>query len=215
MPCIALTIKRNMQQENQLLSSAEEMFMKYGVKSVTMDDIARNMGMSKKTLYTFVANKANLIEKIFQQKVIEEKEIMAQIKASATDAIDEMIQIVRYVLKLLRKMSPTVVYDLKKYYQNTWNHIDHLHCEHVYDLIKENITRGKEQGIFRAELDEDIIAKLYVHTTSTVVDAEHFPATTYDWPQLFKAYIEYHIRGIATAKGLKLFEKQYQDLESA
>ena len=204
-----------MQQENQLLSSAEDLFMKYGVKSVTMDDIARHLGISKKTLYTFVANKANLIEKIFQQKVAEEKEIMAQIRSSATDAIDEMIQMVRYVLRLLRKMSPTVVYDLKKYYQSTWNHIDHLHCEHVYDLIKENIVRGKDQGIFRVELDEDIIAKLYVQTTSTVVDAEHFPATTYDWPQLFKTYIEYHIRGIVTPKGLRLFEKQFKDLESA
>ncbi len=200
-----------MNQKQQILQGAEELFMKYGVKSVTMDDISRHIGISKKTLYQFVNNKADLIEKIFQRSVEFEKKMMAQIRKEARDAIEEMLKLAEYVVCMLRNMSPSVVYDLRKYYQSTWKKIESLHNMHVYELMKENIEIGIRQGVYRQEINTDIVAKLYVGKTSLLVDADLFPISEYNQAELFTNYFSYHIHGIASPKGLELLKKYTQE----
>ncbi|MCO6489451.1 MAG: TetR/AcrR family transcriptional regulator [Phaeodactylibacter sp.] len=181
--------------------------MRYGIKSVTMDDIARELGMSKKTLYQYVDNKSDLIEQIFRQHTEEEKTAIERIRRSSADAVDEILKIARYVVEQLRDLSPTTVYDLQKYYRNTWKQMEALHQRHVYTIIKENLERGIRQGAYRPNLNPDIIAKLYVGKTSLVADEEMFPAREYDIRVLFWEYINYHIHGIASDEGRRLLEK--------
>lgn len=181
--------------------------MRYGIKSITMDDIARDMGISKKTLYQYVENKTGLIEQIFEQHIEEEKKVIECIRQNAADAIDEILGIARYVVGKLRELSPTVAYDLQKYYCNTWKQMEALHQRHVYAIIKENLERGIRQGVYRSNLNPDIIAKLYVGKTSLVADEEMFPVREYNIQQLYWEYINYHIRGIASAEGQRLLEK--------
>lgn len=181
--------------------------MRYGIRSVTMDDIAREMGMSKKTLYQYVDNKTDLIEQIFQQHAEEEKKVIERIRHDSADAIDEILRIARYVVAQLRELSPTTVYDLQKYYRNTWKQMDALHQRHVYTVIKDNLERGIRQGVYRSNLNPDIVAKLYVGKTSLVADEEMFPAREYNIQNLYWEYINYHIRGIASAEGQRLLEK--------
>lgn len=181
--------------------------MRYGIRSVTMDDIAREMGMSKKTLYQYVDNKTDLIEQIFQQHAEEEKKVIERIRHDSADAIDEILRIARYVVAQMREMAPTTVYDLQKYYRNTWKQMDALHQRHVYTVIKDNLERGIRQGVYRSNLNPDIVAKLYVGKTSLVADEEMFPAREYNIQNLYWEYINYHIRGIASAEGQRLLEK--------
>jgi len=172
-----------------------------------MDDIAREMGMSKKTLYQYVDNKTDLIEQIFQQHAEEEKKVIERIRHDSADAIDEILRIARYVVAQMREMAPTTVYDLQKYYRNTWKQMDALHQRHVYTVIKDNLERGIRQGVYRSNLNPDIVAKLYVGKTSLVADEEMFPAREYNIQNLYWEYINYHIRGIASAEGQRLLEK--------
>ena len=181
--------------------------MRYGIKSVTMDDIARELGMSKKTLYQYVDNKSDLIEQIFHQHIEEEKKVMERIRSSSADAVDEILKIAKYVVEKLRELSQTTVYDLQKYYPNTWKQMDALHQRHVYSIIKENLERGVRQGVYRSNLNPDIIAKLHVVKTSLVADEEMFPAREYDIKTLYWEYIYYHIHGVASAEGQRLLEK--------
>ena len=181
--------------------------MRFGIKSVTMDDIARELGMSKKTLYQYVDNKTDLIEQIFHQHIEEEKKVMEAIRNSSTDAVDEILKIAMYVVEKLRELSQTTVYDLQKYYRNTWKQMDALHQRHVYTIIKENLERGVRQGVYRSNLNPDIIAKLHVGKTSLVADEEMFPAREYDIKTLYWEYIYYHIHGVASAEGQRLLEK--------
>ena len=172
-----------------------------------MDDIARELGISKKTLYQYVENKSDLIGQIFQQHIEEEKRIMDTIKEEASYAIDEILNMAKYVVSLLRELSPTIVYDLQKYYRNTWKQMEALHKRYIYGMIKENLIWGIKQGVYRRNLDPDIIAKLYVGKTSLVVDEDLFPIREYHIGELFQEYINYHIQGVASEKGRQLLEK--------
>ena len=177
--------------------------MRYGIRSITMDDIARELGISKKTLYQYVENKSDLIEHIFQDRISCEKEIMEKIREESVDAVDEMLQVGRYFTRELRQISPTVMYDLQKYYRSTWKEMKTLHRQYVYQLIRENMERGIEQGLYREDMDPDIIAKLYVGKTFQIVDEELFPLQQYDLKKLFEEFISYHMHGIASTKGLE------------
>lgn len=203
-----------MDQKEQILAGAEELFMRYGIKSVTMDDVSRKIGISKKTLYQYVENKADLIEKIFQRSCDFEIKMMADLREKSKGAIDEMFKLAEYVVEMLRNMSPSVVYDLKKYYHSTWDKIESLHNVHVYNLIRENIELGKKQGVYRSEVNTDIVAKLYVGKTSLLVDGDLFPIKDYNQADLFKTYFSYHIHGIASPKGLSLLDKYKTVLNS-
>ncbi|MFT4664873.1 MAG: AcrR family transcriptional regulator [Polaribacter sp.] len=193
--------------KKKILLAIEQLFMKYGIKSVTMDDIARSLGMSKKTLYQYVDNKANLIHKVMEQHIETELEAMAQIRSESKDAIDEMLGISKHVTQMLREMSPTTVYDMHKYYRKTWDMVEAFHQEHIYEFIKINLEKGVKEGLYRKDFDPDIIAKFYVAKTLLVVDEEIFPLRNYNKEKLFNAFLEYHIHGVASAKGLKKLEQ--------
>ncbi len=204
-----------MDVKHQILNKAESLFMRYGIKSVTMDDLAREMGMSKKTLYQYVANKAELIENIFQLKIAEEQQMMATYRKESADAIDEILKIARHVIRELRQFSPTVMYDLQKYYRGTYRQMEAYHTRHIIKIIRENIERGIKEGVYRSNLSPDILSKLYVAKSSLVADPELFPLHQYNIEQLFKEHIIYHLHGVASPKGLEVFEQYLKEKQGS
>ena len=198
--------------DNRVLEKAENLFLRYGIKSVSMDDIARELGISKKTLYKTIENKKNLLMQVMNAHIQAELEEMVKIRTEAKDAIDEMLRVTQYVIPTLRKMTPTLIYDMQKYYQEAWNLMETYHNEHIYQEIKSNIERGIKEGVYRDDIDPDIIAKLYVGKSILIIDESLFPLKDYNKENLFKEYIKYHVRGIASTKGLKLFEKHFKKL---
>ena len=196
-----------MEVQSRILEKAMFLFLRYGIKSITMDDIARELGISKKTLYQYVENKADLIEKIIGEYIETEKTAISACHAHSKDAIEELLLIAKHVTMILREMSPGVTYDLQKYYRSSWDEMEKFNHSHFYNVIKQNIENGKAQGIYREDVNADIVAKLYVGKTSLVVDEELFPLREYNKENLFYEYINYHIHGIASPKGLKLLEK--------
>lgn len=201
----------SMDTKQTILNKTEALFMRYGLKSVTMDDISRELGISKKTLYQYVANKQDLIEQIFQKRIQEEKSVMRQIRSETRDAIEEMLKIAAYVTLMLRKMSPTVMYDLEKYYKKTWSQMQQLHKRHVYQIILDNLERGIADGVYRAEINPDIIAKIYVAKSTDIVDPEIFPAMEYHVEELFREFILYHLYGIISSRGRELMDRHLDE----
>lgn len=177
--------------------------MRYGIKSITMDDVAREMGISKKTLYQHVNSKTDLIERIIHQHIHEEKKCLSEIPGQAKDAIEEVLMIAQYVVKVLRSMRPTTMFDLKKYYRDCWNMMEDFQQGYMYNMIRANIEQGIQEGLYRDNLDSDIIAKLYVRKTMLLTDEIIFPMREYDRDKLFTEFIQYHLRGIVSEKGMK------------
>jgi len=201
-----------MEQKQQILEKAEELYLKIGIKSVSMDDLARSLGISKKTLYQYVENKNDLVLQVMQTHIDEEKKVATEILHSSDNAIDEMLKVAKYVLSQLRKLSPTVVYDLKKYYRNCWEVMEKHNESFVYNYMRSNIERGQKEGIYRKDVNPDIIAKLYVSQNFLIVDEDLFPLKNYDRENLFNQFIMYHIRGIACPKGIEVLDKlRYSD----
>ena len=196
-----------MESKQRILTEVESMFMRYGLKSVTMDDISRSLGISKKTLYQYVENKADLIQQVMLKHIEDETAAIINIHNDSKNAIDEMLKIAAYVAELLRGMSPTTLYDLKKYYRSSWDLVESLHMKQVYQIIKENLEWGKKEGLYREEIDTDILAKLYTGMSDIIVDDTLFSLSDYDRENLHGEFIRYHIHGIASKAGLKLLEK--------
>ncbi len=181
-----------------------------------MDDVARELNISKKTLYQFYENKADLLSSITDLNEKKDREAMTRILSESKDAIDEMFGIARYVTsEIMQIISPTALFDLQKYYPEIWAKFKEFNARFIYEHISNNIQRGIQEGLYRENINADIIAKLYVGKTHCVVDEDMFPSRTYDKLTLFKQYFAYHIHGIATAKGLKVLDKRLDDLPNA
>jgi len=181
--------------------------MRYGIRSVTMDDIARELGISKKTLYQTVDNKADLIEKLIRQHMKEEKEAMETIRLRATDAVDEMLQIGSFVIERVSEITPGTIYDLQKYYQSLWRRMKKEMQEHVYGIIIDNLQRGIEQGLYRKEMEPEIVALLYVGKSLLVTDEETVEACSGNMEKVHRELIRYHAYGITSGRGRQLLEK--------
>jgi AcrR family transcriptional regulator len=198
-------------QLQQILIQGEKLFLRRGIRSVTMDDIAQTLGMSKKTLYQYVENKADLVSKIVLNHVEEETACISKISAESQNAIREMMEITRYSVQQLRDISPLVIFELQKYYRESWEKMEALHKEYIYKVIFDNIEKGKKEGFYREEINSDIVSKLYVGKTYLLVDENVFPLKDFDREKLLMEFFLYHINGLLTEKGRKSLTEIYND----
>lgn len=187
----------------KILEAASEEFMKYGIRSVSMDDISRKLGMSKKTLYAHFSKKAELVKSVSLAFIEKDKEALRVIHENSRDAIDELVLMARYVLSILREVPQTVLYDMKKYHRSCWNLFDNFHQKFIYQTIYDNIERGIAEGYYREEVNPDILARLYVGKSLWISDETLFPANSYNMGELYFEFIIYHIHGLASSKGVK------------
>lgn len=199
--------------KDNILIKTEQLFLKYGIKSVTMDDIARELSISKKTLYQFFDNKVDLLRQMTEKHIERDMEAMCAIRQHSKNALEELFKVAQHAMReISRFSSPNTIFDLQKYYPETWKTFEDFQSNNIYKHVKDNLERGITEGVYRDDLDADIIAKLYVSKTLCVVDEVTFPTAEYDKVRLFKQFFYYHIRGIATQKGLKLLEKYLAEL---
>lgn len=199
-----------MDVKQELLEKSEQLFLRYGIRSVSMDDLARELGISKKTVYQYVQNKDDLIQQVFARRMETERTDMAGIQRNSADAVEEILQIGRYVIAKLRVMNANVLYDLHKYYGPTWKRMEKIHSDHIGGVIRENLRKGVEQGLYRANLHIDIIAKLFTGKTALVADEAYFSQQDYNLEQLFRQHLLYHIYGVAAPRGLELLRHHLQ-----
>ena len=190
-----------------ILKKAEALFLRLGVKSVSMDDVASELGISKKTLYQFFESKEELLLQAIREHQCEESEAVSSICRDSQDALQEILHIARLVILQMQQISPAAIFDLKKYYPEAWKEVVDLHKGHIYGVLRENLDKGIRQGLYREEINPDIIARLYLSGISSFSDENLFPSVEFPRDRLFREFIFYHLRGIVSARGLeKLLE---------
>lgn len=178
--------------------------MRYGIRSVSMDDIARELGVSKKTLYQQVENKSDLIRQIFAERSILERQAIEAMRKESDNAIEEMVEVARFMISRLRLVSPTSRYDLEKYYQDIHRELDHLHMTFFTHFIQENLVRGIEEGLYRRSTEVSLVAKFFVGMATRLAQNEYFSVKEHRLEDLVSQLFVYHMHGVASVKGLQV-----------
>ena len=189
--------------KEKIISKATDLFLSLGFKSVTMDDIANKMGMSKKTIYQHFKNKNCLVKSCTFHMFDFISHGIDCIREEKKNPIYELYAIKSFVLKHLKDEKSSPQYQLQKYYPNIFLNLRKRQYEKMNDCVVENLKEGIKQGYFRDDINVDIISKIYFSGMMDLKDTEMFPPQTYSMPLLMETYLEYHVRAIATPKGIE------------
>jgi AcrR family transcriptional regulator len=173
-----------------------------------MDDISKELGMSKKTIYQYFANKSELVEKVLAYMHDQESLVCIEIDGAKLNAIDILLTVSRNVSKQMKDMNPINAYELQKYYPAIFREFVIKKRDHVFDQVKQNFAQGIAEGIYRNDLDIDLVARLYIQKLVDVHDPEFLSSVNFGFEKVFQVMFDNHIRGIANAEGLAYYEKQ-------
>jgi TetR/AcrR family transcriptional regulator, cholesterol catabolism regulator len=196
-----------MEKLNDILVKVAILFRKYGIKSITMDDIAREVGISKKTLYQFVTDKTDLVNKVVESELIHNKECFDSVSTIGMNAISELFEVNRFMIGMMKRNSPSFEYDLRKHYPEVFQKVMLTRRKGMFESVLANLKRGKAEGLYREELKEEILTRLQISRLENMYSDVMFSIEDYSTENIFRELFIYHIRGIANEKGIKYLEE--------
>ncbi len=188
--------------KEQILQKAGELFLTYGFKSVTMDDIANEMAISKKTIYQHFKNKTILVKTITMHvfdKIVEGIDCICALKKNP---IEEIYDIKMLIMEHLKGEKSSPQYQLQKYYPKIYNTLKTKQFDVMRECVIENLERGIKQKLYRSNINIQFVARIYFSGVLSVKDKDLFPTDQFPAETLLENYLEYHLRGIVTKKGL-------------
>lgn len=191
-----------------ILKNAARIFLKYGFKSTTMDDVAQKLAISKKTIYKYFKNKEELVDEsvtYFHETVYEQVSCICE---QNHNAIEENFEIKKMFRDLLKNSNESPMFQLQKYYPKTFNKVMKNEFSMFKDCISQNISKGIEEGLYRADLKKDMISRFYFALVMGIHDSNLFTHENRTINQLEIEVLEYHTRAIATNKGKQILEEQ-------
>jgi AcrR family transcriptional regulator len=191
-----------------ILERVRELFFKYGVRSVSMDDICKDLGISKKKLYQLFSSKNELVEKLLELERQNFEIIFEKYPFEGVNAIDILLTVSKEISDRFRDVSPSMTFDLKKYYPDIYHKHLETRIEFIYENIQINIRKGINQGIYRTDLSIELVARLYIRRLMDLHDPEVFPPDKFSFQTIFDVMFENFIRGIANEKGIEYYEQQ-------
>ncbi len=194
-----------------ILQGSLKTFMTLGMRSVTMDDMAKNLGMSKKTLYKYVSDKSDLLVQAMSYFQECEMSLITEICKRKLNAIDESFEISKVVLNHISDIHPSVMFDIEKYYPEVGVVFDDYKTDVVRNWVIDNLQRGKKEGLFRPDVNEEIISGLYILRMDDLFNQEMFPKSRFATRDIYREIFNYHIRGIASEKGVKYLDKKLKE----
>lgn len=201
-------------KESELLYQCSRLFMRYGVKSVSMDDIARELGISKKTLYQVIDDKEELVHRSVEGFLHQHTEQCRACLATDENPIKQMLELIKNVAMTMRDVNPALLFDLQKYYIRSWKLFQEFRSRVVHSEILRNLSQGKAEGWYRSDLNEEIIATLYVNMIDAITNTDLFPPSNYRFRLLVQEVLFYHLHGVTSEKG-RAYLTQQTDIRNA
>lgn len=195
-----------MEQKTRLIEQARAMFMRLGVRSVSMDDIANQLGISKKTVYQHVADKDELVHLVLQAEIEKMQTETLACSATARDAVDEIFNTMLMVMKHFNNMNPVIVVDLHKYHFPAWLKFMEYKNNFLLRVIQMNLEKGIVEKNYRADIRVDILAKYRLESMMLALNMEAFPPAEYNSAEVTIVMIENFLYGVSTEKGYQLIE---------
>ncbi|MDQ2863220.1 MAG: TetR/AcrR family transcriptional regulator [Bacteroidota bacterium] len=200
-----------MEIKERIKEKADELFRRYGIKSVTMDEIANQLGVSKKTIYHSFSDKNELVDEVIADILQYNKDCCKSYRANSNNAIHEIYQAMEMLQIMFDNMNPVILYDIERNHPATYKKFAEYKYKFLYEMVKENIERGKKEELYRSDIETDVVAKVRLETMMMPFNEEIFPKNKFSLATLQQQLIEYFLFGIASMKGYKLILKYHQE----
>ena len=201
-----------MEDKNKaIVEKVSAMYLEYGIRGVTMDDIAHKLSISKKTLYEYFSDKKELVSAVLENARVEWDTRFESIDCSNISAIDELIHFYEIQVKMIKSNKPAFIYDLKKYYPEMFNRFHSIKQNMILNRFENNIIKGKKEGLYREDINVGIIAKLNLMRFEGITNSEFFSIDDLLSPDLFTEIFKYHIYGIVNEKGRELVDSKFSN----
>ena len=203
-----------MKEASHILDRILALFVRYGVRSITMNDIARELGVSKKTLYSDFKDKEDLIKQVVDFDKSQSRHVLDELYESELNALEEVYQVNSRIHSIRSCYSPSFHYDLKRYYPDTYRSWIQDKRQNMYDLITKNLRKGKKEGLYREEIREHIIARLYMARVEMLDSNEIIEEQETLSAEFMQEIFFYHLHGICNDKGLKKLAQLKENIEN-
>ncbi len=193
----------------EIIERSTSVFMRYGIKSVTMDDLSRELGVSKKTIYKHFSDKNDLIRAVIEYSLSQEQKNCEHCTVNSSNAIEALISISQFVVNHIQNINPTVFYDMQKYHADAWKLMEEHKMDFVLSNIRNNIIQGIEEGLYRKNINPEILARMYVATIETLFDGQMFPWPEFKLEEVLREVRRFQIRGLASDKGIAYLNEKF------
>jgi TetR/AcrR family transcriptional regulator, cholesterol catabolism regulator len=196
-----------MDYKERIQAKADELFMQYGIRSISMDDIAAGLAMSKKTLYQFFADKDELVDAVVDKELKKGQQDCLECRQQSIDAVDEIFITMENIAEQFRNMNPMVLHDLEKFHIASFQKFLKHKNEFLLEVIRKNMERGIQEELFRPEINVDMLSKFRLESMMIAFNIVVFPPRKYNLVEVTQEIIEHYLYGLATLKGHKLILK--------
>jgi TetR/AcrR family transcriptional regulator, cholesterol catabolism regulator len=198
-----------------ILSATAELFMRYGIRSVTMDTIAKELAMSKKTIYQYFKDKNEIVEQVTILHLENEKKMFEDVKTSSKNSIEELIKVSKCLGNSLATINPSLLYDLQKFHPKAWQKYLEYKEKVFRSGILHSLRKGMEEGFYRPEINPEIIATIRLEQVQIAFDQRIFPVAKFDFKEIQMEIFTHFVYGIVTEKGRELYISYLGNLNSS
>ncbi|WP_430973227.1 TetR/AcrR family transcriptional regulator [Sunxiuqinia rutila] len=196
-----------MEVRDRIIEEATRLFFKFGIRSVTMDDIAVGIGISKRTVYENFKDKTELVYTCMRVLMQKQEQKNQEVMSRSGNVIEILLTSMREGIKAINSISPLFFHDLKKYYPEIWKPLHEENQKKNYNQIYTQLRKGINEGLFRKEIHVDIVSKLFYEQINLISDETIFPHDEYMFADVFQSMMINFIRGISTRKGIDLVDE--------
>ena len=208
------SITEDRRKEIELIGSVAQLFMRLGIKSLTMDEIARQLGVSKKTLYKYASDKKELVSKAVQLVIDDEEALLSEMHEANGNAIDKIFAINTMISEKLQSIQPAVIFDMQKYYPEAWAIMEEHKTVFIHNQIKENLEEGIKQGLYRNNMNPELVTRIYVTLINSIFDSPLYSLSNHSFKETHTEVARYHLRGITNKKGVEYMQQMFNNTNS-
>lgn len=195
----------------RIREKAHNFFMQYGFRSVSMDDIANNMGISKKTIYQYYADKDELVEAVIESEFQKNQAICEYDKSHSKNAIHEIFIAMDMMMEMFSSMNPSLIFDMQKYHPKAFVKFNAYKNEYLYNLTLDNIVRGIREGLYREELNVVILSRFRVETMMMSFNLDFNSKLKNSMAEIEEEIITHFLFGLVNVKGYRMVLKYQQE----
>ena len=196
-----------MEIKERIIAKAREQFFRYGVKSVTMDDIARELGISKKTIYQHFEDKDAIVHQLMMAEMANDKCEWDELDGSSNNVIEKIVKSMDIIRQAVAEINPSTFFDIKKYHPKTWELFQEHKQKFIMESVRKELLQGIEQGFFRDDIKVEILVRMRLEQIEIAFDPHLFPPNKFSLIEVELTMLDHYIRGILTPKGLEVYRE--------